>query len=109
MGKQTEPPRDLDFHSSSLFPLGFMSFILNAFQEVLQAKAAEAESALKKPSLEELAKGLRENRHSESEYIETIIPQIKSELKGTDKDEKAQAVLKLVYVCSFKLKFPDVF
>ena len=49
-------------------------------------------------SLLDMVKGIRDHKNDEATYISLCIKEIKSELNSTDKDLKADALAKLVYV-----------
>jgi hypothetical protein len=49
-------------------------------------------------NLNELIKGIRAHKGSESKYIDSAISDCRKEIKSKDADTKAQAILKLAYV-----------
>ena len=49
-------------------------------------------------TLNELIKGIRAHKGSESKYIESAIEECRKEIKNKDLEIKAQAILKLTYV-----------
>ena len=50
-------------------------------------------------SLLDLVKGLRSHKDDESAFINECLSEIKDEVKNSDHDIKAAAILKLAYVC----------
>lgn len=50
-------------------------------------------------NLNELIKGIRAHKGSEAKYIDTAIAECRKEIKNRDLELKAQAILKLTYVC----------
>lgn len=52
-------------------------------------------------SLVDLIRGLRNNRGNETEYIQSVLKECRSEVKSQDMDVKATALLKLVYLEMF--------
>lgn len=50
-------------------------------------------------TLTDLIKGIRAHKGSEAKYIDASIGDCRKEIKGRDPEIKAQAILKLAYVC----------
>ena len=50
-------------------------------------------------TLTDLIKGIRAHKGSEAKYIDSSIGDCRKEIKSKDLDIKAQAILKLAYVC----------
>jgi AP-3 complex subunit delta len=55
-------------------------------------------------TLNELIKGIRSHKGSEAKYIDSSIGDCRKEIKSKDAAVKAQAILKLAYVCLYYLK-----
>jgi AP-3 complex subunit delta len=53
-------------------------------------------------TLNELIKGIRAHKGSETKYIDSAITECKKEVKAKDLEIKAQAILKLTYVSIFQ-------
>jgi AP-3 complex subunit delta-1 len=49
-------------------------------------------------TLSDLIRGIRANKHNEKKYIASRMDEIRSELRSTDMELKANAVCKLTYV-----------
>ena len=57
-------------------------------------------------SLQDLIKGIRSNKDSNSEYISKAIAECKAELKSTDPDLKAEAVSNILFLLIYTPTLP---